>query len=236
MTRGVTPVQEVQDGGMRSAVVLCTRAPSVLGSVRRLWEEGVELVEIELDPTSDWTPADRELLREELIATGREALARRLRGKQAEFRCLAFAETGDLRSAEPAGPWFRRVAREVGKAVTAGLARGQRRAPMDGLNPSALVHVHGPLAVLLSAALTLSALVFAGAVILEEVAPTPQRVLPVSYLLRVSRPIDVSRELRQPQRGIFYCSWPPPQVDYIYPHEPPPRGKGSRAMKRQSGN
>src|SRR5262249_36820822 len=126
MTRGVAAVRWVQDGGMSSVVVSPATTPGLMEKVGRLWDDGVAVVEIELDPTTVWTLAEREVLREELIAVGREALARRLRGKDAGFRCRAFAEIGDLRSAEATGPWFRRVGREVGKAVTAGLARGQQ--------------------------------------------------------------------------------------------------------------
>jgi hypothetical protein len=186
-----------------SAITVSPATTSDLsGAVRRLWDGGAGTVEIELDPTSLWTLAEREALREELIAVGREALARRLGGKDAGFRCRAFAETGDLRSAEAAGPWFRRVGREVGNALTAGLARGQERAPFDGVNPKALVHVHGPLAILVSAAVTLSVMLFAGALVWDDVAPSPRKVVArtQSFARGWASPYDPTRALRQPRR------------------------------------
>jgi len=204
---------------MSAITVSPATTSDLVDMVRRHWDGGGGAVEIELDPTSLWTLAEREALREELIAVGREALARRLRGKDAGFRCRAFAEIGDLRSAEAAGPWFRRVGREVGKAVTAGLARGQQRAPFDGVNPKALVHVHGPLAVLVSAAVSLSVMLFAGALVLEDVAPSPKKVVPRSQYFAKANPYDPLRALRQPPRreSPWVCHPRHPVEDYRTP-------------------
>src|SRR5262249_32635276 len=53
-------------------VVTPATAPFVFRSVRWLWDEGVSLVNVNLDVAAGWTLAERDLVREELIAVGRE--------------------------------------------------------------------------------------------------------------------------------------------------------------------
>lgn len=197
--------------------VVPAAAPFLFRSVRRLWDGGVACVELELDPGSEWTLADREVLREELIAIGRESLARRLRGGEAGFQCRASIDTGDLRALESVGAWFRRVGGEVGAAVEAGLAEAWRPRPLDGLSP--LVRVHRPLNVLLGAALALASVSFVGALIYLQVAPAPEKVVMPAYLR--SRPPDdraFQRAMRATEprdpcgfyHGVYHCCLPAP--------------------------
>jgi len=216
--RRATGVPLVHHGRMRPSIVVApATAPFLFSSVERLWDDGVALVSVELEPRCEWTLADREVLREELIAIGRESLARRLRVGWVGFECRARVDTGDVRSLEGVGDWFRRVGAEVGAAVEAGLAEAARRTPLDG--PSPLVRVHRPLNVLLGAALALSVLVFAVALVCEEVAPAPEKVVMPAYMR--SRPADDAafrRAMRASEppprcgchRGVCICCFPAP--------------------------
>src|SRR6185369_11783349 len=70
-------------------VITPETAPFLFRSVRWLWDEGFSKVKANLELSSQWGILERATLQEELIAVGREMLARRLRGQTVSFAPLA---------------------------------------------------------------------------------------------------------------------------------------------------
>jgi sulfatase maturation enzyme AslB (radical SAM superfamily) len=69
-------------------VITPATAPFLFRSVQWLWSEGVESIKTNLAEHAKWTKEDRELLRNELKAIGRELLFRRLQGEVVRFESI----------------------------------------------------------------------------------------------------------------------------------------------------
>lgn len=69
-------------------VVTPQTAPFFFRSVRWLWEEGVEDVRVNLSLRDRWSKEDKDLIKKELIAIGRELLYRRLRGENVRIDAI----------------------------------------------------------------------------------------------------------------------------------------------------
>jgi uncharacterized protein len=67
-------------------VVTPGTVPFVFQSVRWLWSQGVRIVRANLDLSARWSAEDRLVLRQELVAVGREQLKRRLAGRSVVFQ------------------------------------------------------------------------------------------------------------------------------------------------------
>jgi hypothetical protein len=94
-------------------IVTPTTAPRLARDVAWLWQTGVKHVTVELDPTVSFSPAERELVRHEVLAIGRERLRRQMAG-----------ETVTLGTADPG--WFGRVCAASDVAMRAALATPPR--------------------------------------------------------------------------------------------------------------
>lgn len=66
-------------------VITPASAPFLFRSVSWLWNEGIMRVRANLELTGRWNLAEREELRQEMVAVGRELLYRHLRGKPVSF-------------------------------------------------------------------------------------------------------------------------------------------------------
>src|SRR5215470_1263919 len=90
VARGLRRLVSARTDPSALIVVTPATAPFLFRSVRWLWKEGVERVDVNLELTGRWTLAERDVLREELIAIGREALAQRLRGRDVWLAQLGY--------------------------------------------------------------------------------------------------------------------------------------------------